>query len=361
MPVHEADTEKTVLDSRYRRAVIMTGSLLLVTLALLFLTGLSLINSREEMAELVFEVTARALYTEYDTAFLLRHGVLSTQAYSVSSGNPAPATIVAQATQRASVSDEHWTTVERQFGDGVPMMLVPPGCFYMGSGKGAADELPVNQVCFDAPYWIDKTEVTYFDFDRLGGSRSYAQLFPGDRHPVDTINWYEARNFCALRAEATNSDVRLPTEAEWEYASRGKNSLIYPWGDEWNGANAVWNENANGSAEVGSLPEGASWVGALDMSGNVWEWVSTSYGIDLNNDYVFTDDETLFSYPYSREDGRETINDDGTYLRVLRGGSLWNSAEYMRASVRYGMHPGLTNFNWGFRCARSDSPSASLD
>jgi formylglycine-generating enzyme required for sulfatase activity len=78
--------------------------------------------------------------------------------------------------------------------------------------------------------------------------------------------------------------------------------LIYPWGNIFIADNVVFIGNASDIAEVGSHPEGASWVGAMDMAGNIWEWTSTLY----------------FSYPYRADDGRENIDDiDG--LRILRG------------------------------------------
>ena len=89
----------------------------------------------------------------------------------------------------------------------------------------------------------------------------------GPDHPRACITWYEAEAYATWRGG------RLPTEAEWEYAARGPESRIYPWGDEWHStrANLV---NSAGATPVGSFPRGASWVGALDMAGNVMEWVS---------------------------------------------------------------------------------------
>jgi len=226
-----------------------------------------------------------------------------------------------------------WTPVIRAF-DGVPMVLVPPGCFLMGSTDGPEDEQPVHEQCLAEPFWIDQTEVTQAQFAAFGGRAARASAFSGDDRPVEQITWFEARDFCARRG------ARLPTEAEWEYAARGPDSLVYPWGNDWDEDNAVWDRSGEqGTANVGSIPAGASWVGALDMSGNVWEWVSSMYA----------------PYPYAADDGREGDTGDRTDVRrVLRGGS-WNDGnpDALRAAVHLRFYPDYWIFGFGFRCARS--------
>jgi formylglycine-generating enzyme required for sulfatase activity len=161
--------------------------------------------------------------------------------------------------------------VVRDFG-GVVMVLVPPGCFMLGSENGGGDEKPVNQQCFGKPFWIDRTEVTQSQFMQLGGQMAQAPYFKGNSRPVDSITWFEARDYCARRG------ARLPTEAEWEYAERGPDNLVYPWGNVWDEGKAVWSRSVSqGTAYVGSISNGASWVGATDMIGNVWEWTSSLY------------------------------------------------------------------------------------
>lgn len=256
-----------------------------------------------------------------------------------------------------------WTPVVREF-DGVPMVLVPPGCFMMGMIDAEIDALirqgsdeswvrafgPQHPQCIDAPFWIDKTEVTQADFERLGGVRISPDYFEGDQRPVENVSWFEARDFCALR------EVRLPTEREWEYAARGPDSLVFPWGKDFFDSNAVWNASAEqGTAPVGSRAAGRSWVGAFDMSGNVWEWVNTAYGIDHNGDYDFADQgETLYAYPYTPNDGREIRSGDETAVRVLRGGSWYvTSPDFLRAAIRVRQSPDYGQMYYGFRCARS--------
>lgn len=218
------------------------------------------------------------------------------------------------------------------FDDGVPMALVPAGCFLMGSFAGEVYEQPVREQCFDTPFWIDQTEVIRTDFERLDGRKAAANGFDGDQRPVENITWFEARDFCVLRG------ARLPAEREWEYAARGPSNWDYPWGDTWDASYAVWNRgNSDGTADVGSIPAGRSWVGAFDLSGNVWEWTSSQY----------------LSYD-STEDPEEDTGNRVNVLRVLRGGS-WsnNEADVLRAAQRGGNFPDVWNEGDGFRCARS--------
>lgn len=243
--------------------------------------------------------------------------------------DPALAALAAwDALGRENHTNAAWQPLERDFGDGVPMVLVPGGCFMMGSNE-RIDEQPVHEVCVDA-FWIDKTEVTQADFERLGGQKARANGFDGAQRPVERITWFEARDFCAARGG------QLPTEAQWEYAARGPDALVYPWGNAWNPDNANWADTSlYETFPVGSFPAGASWVGALDMSGNLWEWVSSQY----------------VNYPYDEDDGREDMS--GANVRGLRGGSFFNTTNNLRAAIRNWSND-LNSFNSdGFRCSRS--------
>ncbi len=248
---------------------------------------------------------------------------------------------------------------------GIPLVEVPAGCFFMGSTL-YTDTQPIEPQCFDPPFWIGLTEITnaqYAAFIEAGGYEDRAywtedgwtwrtgedvtqpeywadSTYNQPEQPIVGVSWYEAVAYTNWLTEvyqnlspvagATPSlhnverglggevIFRLPTEAEWEYAARGPNSRVYPWGNEWNGDNAVTFESgANAPAVVGSRPGGASWVGTLDTGGNVWEWVSSRYA----------------AYPYA-EDEREVLN--GTDTRVLRGGSWISDQGFARAVYRVG-------------------------
>ena len=218
--------------------------------------------------------------------------------------------------------------------DGVEMVQVPAGCFFMGSNN-FSNTVPIQHICFEQPFWIDRFEVSNQQYQRIS-QETPPSIYHGDKRPVDSINWFESRDFCARR------DARLPTEAEWEYAAAGPDSWPYPWG--WRetleniAAYAVVYQDETGDIGSGLRDNGRSWVGAYDLSGNVWEWTSSLY----------------LNYPYDATDGRENP-DNNTDIRVLRGGS-WDASYsgIFRASLRILGFPIQGHNIFGFRCARSD-------
>ncbi|MCC6973861.1 MAG: SUMF1/EgtB/PvdO family nonheme iron enzyme, partial [Anaerolineae bacterium] len=274
-------------------------------------------------------------------------------------------TPVPNATTIPSVkTNKEWKPVEKDFND-VTMMLVPPGCFMMGSSEEQIDyafelakksynnsaqrewfddEKPAHEICFEQPFWIDKYEVTQAQFEQLGGKAVNASFFTGNNLPRENITWFESKAFCEARG------ARLPTEDEWEYAARGPEGLIFPWGNTFDGTRLNYCDanceypfrdklNDDGyqyTAPVGNYLGEVSWVGALDMSGNVLEWVSSLYQ----------------PYPFKTNDGRESTSDTNSF-RVVRGGGWYLMAFVLRAAIRNGVTP-VNVFNGiGFRCARS--------
>jgi formylglycine-generating enzyme required for sulfatase activity len=221
-----------------------------------------------------------------------------------------------------------WTPIEQEF-DGVTMVLVPAGCFMMG-GTGNSTEQPIHEQCFDTPFWIDKYEVKQDDFSRLGGVKSKPMGYVGANRPVESILWAEARDFCQLRGGS------LPTEVEWEYAARGVDGWLFPWGNDFTGSYVVHKNNSGDRPnDVGTRPAGASWVGAQDMSGNVWEWVLSEYR----------------PYPYDGADGRNNAL-DAFRGRVLRGGSWNNTVTNLRLTKRFWNYGSNWDVSFGFRCVR---------
>lgn len=222
------------------------------------------------------------------------------------------------------IHNQDWTPVGTYHGNGIELVLVPAGCFEMGSdGKQRNNEAPISKQCFDEPFWIGRTEVTNAQF----GDNGY---WEGANYPREQVTWFSAKTFCE------NLGLRLPTEAEWEYAARGPDDLIYTWGNEFIASNLVFGENSGRrTEEVGVRVGGKSWVGAVDMLGNVYEWTSS----------------LARPYPYVVNDGREDSTDT-TNDRVMRGGSWFQGRTVIRASLRVPQRPDAVNNVSGFRCAR---------
>jgi formylglycine-generating enzyme required for sulfatase activity len=231
--------------------------------------------------------------------------------------------------------------------DDMVMVYVPAGRFLMGSDQGISDEQPMHEVSLDA-FWIDQTEVSIAQYNRCvaaGECDRYAinPHFEADDLPVVGVSWLDADVYCAW------AGGQLPTEAQWEYAARGEDSSVYPWGNVFSDkllnfcdTNCPHGSEYEGyddgfelTAPVGSYPGGASWTGAYDMAGNVWEWVADWYDSDYYDDSPLQDP----SGPASGE------------ARVLRGGSWDDALEAARSSNRFSSDQTSTHLNSGFRCA----------
>jgi formylglycine-generating enzyme required for sulfatase activity len=219
------------------------------------------------------------------------------------------------------------------------LVLVPAGEFIMGSNAGEGDdgEQPRHKVYLRA-YYIGKYEVTNGQFARFLQETGYGEkggweaCFESGRenHPVVGVSWKDASAYCRW------AGLRLPTEAEWEKAARGTDGRFFPWKGTWDGTRCNFDACSRGTTPVGSYPRGISPYGAMDMTGNAWEWCADWYG-----GYV---------------SGRSS-NPRGPLfgsVRVLRGGS-WGDAgtRSFHCSARRGLNPDLRlKFN-GFRVCRS--------
>jgi formylglycine-generating enzyme required for sulfatase activity len=272
--------------------------------------------------------------------------------------------------------------------DGMVMVYVPAGEFTMGSTDDEVDhalalcndeypggcerewfedELPTHAVALDG-FWIDQTEVTNAQFaaflneegNQEEGGVTWLDVESelcliesvGDEfrpksgyedHPVILVSWYGAAAYCRW------AGGRLPTEAQWEYAARGPEGRTFPWGNELDGTrlnycdincDAFWldesfDDGYADTAPVGSYPDGASWVGALNMAGNVREW-----GADW-----------LGEYPSERQENPTGPSASESNYRVVRGGGLSDVSSYVRAADRSAGHPWFRIF--GFRCVGS--------
>jgi formylglycine-generating enzyme required for sulfatase activity len=281
------------------------------------------------------------------------------------------------------------------------MVYVPAGSFDMGSTDAEVDsavqlcnqyygnctraafenEKPRHHVTLSA-FWIDRTEVTAAQYavflNQVGNQTSNGQPWldleddavtimqsegyfaPRSgyaAHPATQVSWDGAQAYCQFMGG------RLPTEAEWEYAARGPKNLTYPWGDGFapaplnfcdkrcglGHADTSFDDGYVQTAPVGGYARGASWCGALDMAGNVWEWVADWYQEDA---YTFTTPQ-------------DPTGPDSGQRKSLRGGSWFDIPSFTRGANRYWDEPTDPDLVFGFRCVvtntieaiRSSSPT----
>ncbi len=242
---------------------------------------------------------------------------------------------------------------------GSRMIFVPSGLFRMGTEDGEADEEPSHLVRLDA-YFMDETEVTNGQYALCVEDGVCAPPPPNDdyygeyygnsafdNYPVIFVDWYDADTFCEWRG------ARLPSEAEWEKGAAfdPEQAIIlrYPWGDAFDGTkvnfcdancstekeNSAYNDDYQGTAPVGSYPDGRSPIGLYDMAGNVMEWVSDWY----DRRYYQSSTDTN---PLGPPEGE---------FKALRGGSFLSTAEELPVYVRSSFDPTVARTNLGFRCA----------
>jgi formylglycine-generating enzyme required for sulfatase activity len=219
-------------------------------------------------------------------------------------------------------------------------------------------------------YWIDRYEITNAKFASFlnaqgnqeeGGAtwlsidnpHSLIEMVddtyqPKDgyaEHPVIEVTWYGANAYCEW------AGVRLPTEAEWEYAARGPENLRFPWGNSFDrthlnfcdtNCEKFWktedydtgySDGYSKTAPVGTYPKGASWCGTMDMAGNVWEWVADWMG------------------PYSVVQQTNPAGPESGTIKVIKGGAWCNAPSVFPSARRWNYAPLGSGFNVGFRCA----------
>jgi len=262
------------------------------------------------------------------------------------------------------------------------MVQIPAGQFFMGSDlKDAPDNekpshnVTLESVCMDlyevsakkykacsdqgkcrrAPTEVDWPKITAAERATYSPLCTIADPEKAD-HPITCVTWEMADNYCKA------NDKRLPTEAEWEYATRGPDGRIYPWGDDpptaehlnacdaqclaWGKAHKVeltalekGDDGFATTAPVGKFPAGRSRFGPYDVVGNVWEWVADWYGT------------------YQADATKSPLGPATGERKVIRGGA-WNAGfeTWLHPSFRYAQVPTAQSYGIGFRCAKSLKP-----
>ena len=216
------------------------------------------------------------------------------------------------------------------------MVYVEGGSFMMGAtaeqGSDALDnEKPAHQVTLSS-FSIGRYEVTQEEWQAVMGSNP--SEFKGSRKPVEQVSWNDCESFISKLNSITGKNFRLPTEAEWEFASRGG---IKSQGYKYSGSNNLnsvawyYDNSGNTTHDVGL--KSPNELGIYDMSGNVWEWCSDWYG----------------NYSSSSQ-----TNPTGSYSgssHVLRGGCWGDDARYCRSAYRDGITPSFSIYFLGLRLA----------
>jgi formylglycine-generating enzyme required for sulfatase activity/tRNA A-37 threonylcarbamoyl transferase component Bud32 len=207
--------------------------------------------------------------------------------------------------------------------DGLKYVWIPAGTFQMGCSAGDAEcydsEKPAHEVTIAKGFWIGETPVTQEAYRRVVGKNP--SFFKGDQLPVELVNWNEAQSYCQT------AGMRLPTEAEWEYAARAGTS-----GSRYGDLDQIaWYSGNSGNRTHPVGQKQANKFGLYDILGNVAEWVADTYG----------------EYPARRQTDPKAA---GGKEHVLRGGSWSSVPRLARASVRDGLGPEDRGDSVGLRC-----------
>lgn len=233
---------------------------------------------------------------------------------------------------------------------GGPMVLIPTGEFMMGCNEAVdnqcqkeKEEKPYHRVYLDA-YYIDKYEVTVAEYEKCANAgkcsapaskidNEACNWGNSDRgnHPINCLGWSQASDYCEWAGK------RLQTEAEWEYAARGTDGRVYPYGNQFDCGKSCSSVSPcskhHSTCPVGNYAEDKSPYGVMDMAGNVWEWVADWY------------DEEY----YDRSPARNPQGPDTGVLRVLRGGCFLDVDWIVQCAARYEDSPYRRDEYIGFR------------
>jgi formylglycine-generating enzyme required for sulfatase activity len=216
------------------------------------------------------------------------------------------------------------------------------GWFTMGTDRGQPDERPPHRVFVD-PFELAVCPVTRGEYERfidatgheLPRDWTHPPLMKPDL-PVVGVSWLDTAAYCAWRSDQDGRAVRLPTEAEWEFAARGKHGALFPWGD----VMPAWIPNG------GRGPLDAPWpvtlgeptdFGLLGIATNVHEWCADWHDAEY----------------YSRSPERNPTGPEAGVRRASRGGAWRHVYTMCRVTLRSKLDPSFRYNDYGFRLARS--------
>jgi len=216
------------------------------------------------------------------------------------------------------IADEPAKTLALELGNGVKLdlVLVPAGEFEMGAPEAEKErqdaETPLHKVVISQPFYMGETEVTNAQY-RAFRADHHSNYLDGDNQPALWVNWYDADEFCRWLSEKAKRNVRLPSEAQWEYACRAGTTTRFSSGDKAGQkdsadlAKAGWfgNNSRGVSKDVGTLAANA--LGLYDMHGNAWEWCGDWYAADYYRNSPAAD-------PPGPASGRAKVLRGGSYL-----------------------------------------------
>lgn len=206
---------------------------------------------------------------------------------------------------------------------------------------GGDTKLPLERTIV-GDFWMSETEVTNAQYAEFVKDANYpaptdwkkGEIATGrENFPVTNVSWEDANAFCKWKEKKVGFPVRLPTEAEWEFAARGREDLKYPWGNNWNDEAAASKEKGGKIAAVKSRSLNRSQFGIYDLLGNVWEWLSN----DLNKDK-----------PIAHEEAKKVL-EEGKRLRIVKGGSAGDPMKELSVRLRYEIPEDTKDSLIGFR------------
>ena len=220
------------------------------------------------------------------------------------------------------------------------LVLIPAGKFMMGSPageKGRLDEETQHEATISRPFYLGRYDVTQEQYERIASASP--SRWKGAQNRVERVSWYDAQEFCKKLSTTSGKTIRLPTEAEWEYACRAGSTTAFCFGDNEAGlASYAWYDgNSAGKPHPVGEKKPNAW-GLYDMHGNVWEWCQ-----DWWRDYP-VGAQTDPAGPAS-----------GAH-RVLRGGGAGSNAATCRSAKRCPYVPDCRELDFGFRVVVSASP-----